>query len=441
MVMKASDATLTDSAAQKAYDLLTAEDDGRACRDIPEQVCDEQPKNFSLHVISLSLTKTADAFINPKLILSWLLTSLGAPAHFVGLLVPVREAGSLLPQLFTAGYIRAMPLRKYAWAIGSMMQGLCAAGMAIAALTLEGNALGWTIIVLLALLALSRSVCSVSYKDVLGKTVGKTRRGTATGTAATIAAALTIAYALLITSGLIEKASLVIFGLFFAALFWLTAGSLFIRLKENQGATEGGENLMALARENLHVLIDDRDLRLFIIARSLLVSTALAPPFMLALNADSISNKLSGLGWLLLAASTASLLTSYVWGRQADRSSRKVLVLAGLIGAVALGLTVLADIAGLLSHAAILPVLLFGLMIAYGGVRLGRSVHLVDIADENKRAIYTALSNTIIGLFLLLTSLFSLIANLYGEAVVLSVFALMCLLSIWPALLMREAQN
>lgn len=441
MATKQSDTALAESAAQKAYDLLTAEDDGRACRDIPEQVCDEQPKNFSLHVTSLSLTKTADAFINPKLILSWLLTSLGAPAHFVGLLVPIREAGALLPQLFTAGYIRAMPLRKYAWAIGSMLQGLCAAGIGIAALTLEGNALGWTIITLLALLALSRSVCSVSYKDVLGKTIGKTRRGTATGTAATIAAALTIAYALLITSELIEKASLVVFGLFFAALFWLTAGSLFIGLKENPGATEGGENLLSLARQNLHVLIEDRELRLYIIARSLLVSTALAPPFMLALNADSISNNLSGLGWLLLAASTASLLTSYVWGRLADRSSRKVLILAGLIGAVALALTVLADVAGLLNHAAILPALLFGLMIAYGGVRLGRSVHLVDIADENKRAIYTALSNTIIGVFLLLTSLFSLIANLYGEAVVLSVFAAMSLLSIWPALLLQEAQD
>jgi hypothetical protein len=118
-----------------------------------------------------------------------------------------------------------------------------------------------------------------------------------------------------------------------------------------------------------------------------------------------------------------------------------VLILAGVIGAVALGLTVLADVAGLLKHAAILPALLFGLMIAYGGVRLGRSVHLVDIADENKRAIYTALSNTIIGVFLLLTSLFSLIANLYGEAVVLSLFAAMSLLSIWPALLLQEAQD
>jgi MFS family permease len=197
---------------------------------------------------------------------------------------------------------------------------------------------------------------------------------------------------------------------------------------------------LKLAREHLYLLTADREFRLFIITRSLLVSTALAPPFMLALNAELISNNLSGLGWLLLASSGASLLTSYVWGRLADRSSRRVLLLSGLIAGTALSLTVIADSMALLSQPWLLPVLLFILMMAYGGVRLGRSVHLVDIADEDKRAIYTALSNTLIGLVLLLTSLFSLIANLYGEAVVLSLFALMSFLSMWSAFLMHEAQ-
>jgi hypothetical protein len=431
--------SLSDSAARTAYDLLTAEDDGRVCRDIPEQLCDEQPRNFSTHVVSLALTKTADALLNPKLILSWLLTTLGA-SQFVGLLVPIREAGALLPQLFIADRIRNMPLRKYAWAVGSALQGLCAGGIAMAAMLLEGDALGWTIISLLTLLALSRSICSVSYKDVLGKTVGKSRRGTATGSAATVAAAMTIAYAVLIASGLFDKINIVIIGLIFATFFWLTAGFLFSTLKETAGATEGGANPVSMARENLRYLIDDRELRLFIITRSLLLSTALAPPFMLALKAESMQESLHGLGWLLLASSLASLLSSYVWGRLSDRSSRKVLLLAGLGGGVSLTLTVIASQQNWLSLPWLLPFLLFSLMIAYGGVRLGRSVHLVDIADQDKRAIYTALSNTIIGIILLLTSLFSIIASLYGEAFVLAMFALMSFASMTSAYLMREAQ-
>jgi len=120
----------TESAAELAWNTLTAEDDGRACKDIPEQACDEQSRNFSTHILSLSLTKTADAFVNPKLILSWILTTLGAPAYFIGLLVPIREAGSLLPQLFIADTVRSLALRRYIWLLGSLIQGLSAAGMA-----------------------------------------------------------------------------------------------------------------------------------------------------------------------------------------------------------------------------------------------------------------------------------------------------------------------
>ena len=38
-----------------------------------------------------------------------LLGALGAPAVFVGFLVPIREAGVLLPQLLIAAYIRRLP--------------------------------------------------------------------------------------------------------------------------------------------------------------------------------------------------------------------------------------------------------------------------------------------------------------------------------------------
>jgi hypothetical protein len=79
-------------------------------------------------------------------------------------------------------------------------------------------------------------------------------------------------------------------------------------------------------------------------------------------------------------------------------------------------------------------------MVAYEGVRMGRSIHLVDIADQDKRAIYTALSNSIIGVFLLLGGLFSIVSHWYGELVVLLVFALMSFSSMISAYLMKEAQ-
>ena len=133
------------------YETLTSEDDGRVCRDIPETACQEQPGNFLKHVLSLAATKTGDGFADPKLVLSWLLSTLGAPAFAIGLLVPVREAGALLPQLVIAGWIRSLQRRKWVWAVGSLVQGLAVLGMAFSAVRLEGSAAGWAILALLAL--------------------------------------------------------------------------------------------------------------------------------------------------------------------------------------------------------------------------------------------------------------------------------------------------
>jgi hypothetical protein len=148
----------------------------------------EQKQNRHIHTFSLSLTKLGDGVVDPKLVLSWLLTYLGAGAGFVGLLVPLREAGALLPQLFTAVKLRQFAVRKWWWIVGSLIQGLAVLLMAFIAFTLEGDTAGLLIVLLVAIFALARSICSVSYKDVLGKTVDKSVRGRVTGTASSIAA-------------------------------------------------------------------------------------------------------------------------------------------------------------------------------------------------------------------------------------------------------------
>lgn len=107
--------------ARALHDILTGDDESRLCKDIPDEACKHQPRNFAIHILSLAATKTGDGLADPKLVLAWLLGALGAPAATIGLLVPIRESLALLPQLFTAPVIRAMPIRKWAWAIGSLV--------------------------------------------------------------------------------------------------------------------------------------------------------------------------------------------------------------------------------------------------------------------------------------------------------------------------------
>lgn len=386
-----------------------------------------EPANFLRHAASLSMSKIADGLIDPKLVLSWLLTHLGASAVFIGLLVPIREAGALLPQLFTAPRVQAMARRKWAWVAGSLGQGAAAAGIALAALTLTGAIAGAVICALLAVLAVARSICSVSYNDVLGKTVGQSRRGAVTGLSSSLGAGAVVIFALLLMTGLVDRATLVLGAIALAAVLWLGAGLFFSTLWEEPAPGKAG----TAALGQLSLLRADPQLRRFICARGLLTATALAPPYIVLLGAEAGHGTFDRLGALVLASSIASFLSSWVWGRMADRSSRKVLMLSGLAGSVALVAAVLLDLAGASGTIWALPLVLFVLMIAYHGVRQGRSIYLIDMAPKDRRAAYTAVSNTVIGVLLLGSGIFGALASLAGAKVTLMIFAAMSLAAIW----------
>jgi hypothetical protein len=353
------------------------------------------------------------------------------------LLVPVREAGALLPQLVISGAVHGMARRKRAWAAGSAGQGLAAIGMVAVGLTLTGPLAGALVVGLLALLALSRSVCSVSYKDVLGKTVGKTRRGAATGAAASTASTGVILFALALILDLGDRLVLVLGALTLAAAAWLIAAVAMVLMREEAQPGEALSTRQSIAQ--LSILTDRPQLARFIAARAALVGTALAPPYLVLL--ASGENAARQLGALLLASAVASFLSSFVWGRLSDRSARRVLILSGLAGAASLGLALAVDGAGLSGTSWAIPVVLFLLMVAYHGVRMARSTYLVDMARPDDRATYTAVSNTLVGLFLLLAGAVS--AGLAAMSVPLALWAflVMSLAGAWIAAGLDEVEH
>ncbi|MBF9031381.1 MFS transporter [Rhodobacterales bacterium HKCCE3408] len=397
-----------------------------------------EARNALTHVVSLSLTKMADGLIDPKLVLSWLLTTLGAPALFVGLLVPVREAGALLPQIFLAPQLSRLRRRKWAWVAGSFVQGVAALCTAVAGFALGGIAAGVAVVLALAVLAVARSLCSVSYKDILGRTVGKTRRGTVTGLASTVSSVAVIIFAGALMLQIVPREPLVLAALALAGCYWIAAAALFSTLKEE--ATEPAKS----ERQALNVfakLKEDEVLRRFVIVRGLLTSTALAPPFLVLLAAGQGEEAFGALGALVLASALSSFLSSYVWGRLADRSSRKVLILSGLAGAVALAAALLLSAFGIFTSAVPVAATLFALMIAYRGVRQGRSTYLVDMAPEDRRSDYAAVANTVIGVLLLGSGAFGALASVAGPGWSVGGFGLMALAAAWVARGLPEVEK
>ncbi|MEW5682563.1 MAG: MFS transporter [Pseudomonadota bacterium] len=419
---------------KKAYQVLFEEDDGRACKDIPDAACSALPTNFFLLLIAQSLTALADLISNPKTVLSWLGATLGVPAGFIAWFVPLREAGAMLPQLLIGAWVRQFAIRKRFLLGGSVVQAAALAGMALCALTLQGFTAGLVILSLLLLFSLARGFNSVAMKDVVGKTIPKGRRGRLGGIATAIAGMMTAGCAVTLYQQ--DAASAVTYSmlLFIAAALWLLAALLFTAIREHAGATDGGENAWQQALSNISLLKQDNTLRNFVLCRAMLSSSALALPFIVVLTQQHSADA-KMLAVLLVASSLATALIGPLWGKLADSNSKTVLFYAGLLSAAGCAATLLLSAQSLIAPLWALPVLFVVLSIAHGGVRLARKTYLLDIATGNTRTDYVSVSNSVIGLFLLVMGA---VAALFASYSVNAVIGLFCLLNLVGAVISRR---
>ncbi|WP_111495494.1 MFS transporter [Marinobacter bohaiensis] len=426
---------------EKLYSLIANEEDARVCTDISDDACQEVPRNFFLILGSLVLTKLGDLLISPKTVLAWLLGAVGAPA-LVAWLVPIRESGSLIPQMVIGAWVRQRPVRKWFWVGGSLGQAVSVAAMAGSVWFLDGNAAGLGVVGALILFSLARGFCSVAMKDVQGKCVPKTRRGRLGGLATTIGGSATVLLTVLLFWERGEPTLpfyVSLLGL--AAVLWVIASVLFSGIEEEPGETSGGGHALQEAIRNLSLLRDDAPFRHFVITRALLLCSALASPYFVLLAQQQDDS-----GWLLgsflLASSLASSVSATVWGWMADRSSRQVMIRGAVIAS---GVCLVIGVWNLITGESasspwFYPAAFFVLSIAHAGVRLGRKTYLVDMAGGNKRTDYTSVSNTVIGVLLLVTGGISALASLISPTAVILLLGLMGAAGTVSAVRLKEVE-
>jgi hypothetical protein len=446
MILNVTSATASrGQTLEELYNRITGDEDARVCKDIPETACKDQPHNFFAYLGANLLGKVADEIASAKLVIPWLFGALGVPATFTGFLVPIREAGVLLPQLAVGAVVRRLSIRKGVWLWGAALSALSLFGMAAVALSLEGAAAGSGILLALVLFSLARGLCSVSAKDVLGKTVSKSRRGALMGWSASLSGVAVLAIGLWLGVADLPGAGLRVFaGLLIAGgILWILAAFLFATIKEPAGATAGGGNALAVALGQLRLLVDDAPFRGYLFARGLLLSVALAPPFYVLLAQEQAGSGLMGLGALIIANGLATSLSSPFWGYLGDRSSRIVMASAAA-GAGLLGLLIFAATTlgwGGVMSAPGLALIFFLLNVMHGGVRLGRKVYLVDLAGGEQRAAYVAVSNTLIGVLMLAGGLIGLLGDWLGAAATVLALGLLSLIAAAYILTLAEVSE
>lgn len=412
---------------ERLHDALV--DDEASERDeLPPEVAAAVPANGVRQIAAMTLQKVGDLIVDAKTVLAWLLAATGAPASFIGFLVPIRDAGSMVPQLLLAPFVRRLPVRKWVWVAGGVVQALAVVAMAAVTATLTGVAAGVGILTALLVFSLARAGSSFASKDVLGRTQPKGVRGQINGLATVGAgvAAITVGVGLRLVGGEDTPPSTFAWLLLGGAAAWFLAAAVYATVREapttpdtDTGRTEALTGAVALLR-------DDRPFRRFVLARSLLLVSALSPPFVVALATERGGAGLEGLAAFVVSSGIASLTAGRFWGRRSDRSSRTTMQwAAGLSSAIIVAFVAATRVEAIAEVALLYPATYLLLAVAHTGSRIGRKTYVVDLAEGDKRSDYIAVSNTAMGLILLAVGAATAgVAALGAEAALLLLAAL-----------------
>lgn len=400
------------------YEKMMNEEDARVCKAIDEKACNVVPGNFFITLISYFFNKLADSVANMKVIIPWIMESLNVPLFLISFLVPLKESGALLPQLLIAAYVRKLPIRKYVWSLGALLQAFSMIGIGLVAWNMQGLNAGIAIISLIVVLSLARGLSSVAAKDVIGKTIPKTRRGSLNGYSGSLAGLIIIGlgiYFLVVGEKPFSPQNFGIL-LFLAGFFWIIAAVVYSRIEEFEGETDGGGNAISVALKKLTLLKTDKNFRLFVITRALFLCSVLSAPFFVILAQQHSQSSNYLLGLFILASGLADFSSSIIWGKLSDISSKRAMIIGATISTL-LGFLVFVlntFFENIFSIIWIMPLIYFILTVGYQGIRIGRKTYLVDLAGGNKRTDYVAVSNTVIGVVLLFTGFIGVLSSIMG---------------------------
>lgn len=393
-----------------------------------------ESRNASRFVIANGMQNLGDELVAAKTVLPWLFQSAGVPAGLTGLLVPIRESGSMLPQAALTQWVVNSPSRKRLWILGGIIQALAALGIAVAALLADGLLLGLTVLVLLGVLSLGRALSSITGKDVQGRTISKGKRGVVTGRATTLGGVSTlVAGGLLVFLGDVSLAAIVAL-LLVGAAAWGVASLVFTGIVEGESEGKSSIRKQNWWADTWGLFRHDKKFRDFVIVRSLMLVSALSTSFIVALSHSVGNDSLSGLAGFVLASGLAALLGGVVSGRLSDISSRKVMTYGAAIASTLLILIVLA--AGTLPQQwnfYLLPLGFFAINLVHTGIRVARKTYVVDMAEGDQRTRYVASANTLMGVILLLVGGVSAVIASAGNVAAIIFLAVIGFIGVWRA--------
>lgn len=409
-------------------------------------------RNFSLGLLNGAFFNLFTALLDPSLVLSWFVSQLTTSNFLIGLIVPIQHGGWFLPQLVVSSYLqrrqRKLPFYTYMAGVRVTIWGL----MTLAVFLIEDAAVLLVVFfILLAAYSLGSGLGGICFVDIVAKAIPPTRRGAFFGWRRFLGGLLALGGSLLVKYILDERRGLA-FPDNYAVLFLLSfftlcvaVGCFILVVEPLEPVNKAKITLGKQFRRALDLPRRDKNYRRFLTMRLLLMAAEIATPFYIIYAKRALSVSVSMVGVYLTGATMAGFASTLLWGRISDRRGNKLLIILSsslglFIPLIAMSIVPLADLLpGLREFTSGLFALVF--IVSGGskaGAMMGNMNFLLEIAPADDRPLYIGLTNTILGIALLASSVGGLIVDLVGFTVLFSLALAFYALALFLTLKLQE---
>ncbi len=417
-----------------------------------------QRRNFTFGVMNGVFFTLVSAFVSPTLVLALFVTKLGGSNILVGLLPAIATGCYLLPQLFVAARLQAMPkvMGWYTWP--GVVRCIAYALLTLAVWLLGSNSGNYGLLlglffVLYLIYSLTAGLSGVPWVVVVGKVVPPRRRGIFFGLR-NFGGSILALFASGLIKVLLDEQNGIGFPLNFVIIFAIT--TLLVSLgiatwavvkEPAQRTVQRAMGIMEMIRRGPQNLRADRSYRFFLFARIMLTLAAIADPFYIVYAVRQIGAPDSVAALYAAALTIASIAGNLIWSPLADYAgNRRMMFLTAItalaVPTAALLIPLLAN-AGWLGWVANIPgvggfagksggvvSVPFALVFIFSGLAVSaanviNTNVLLNIAPPPRRSEYIGYLNTVLGLVTFIPVVGGLLIDWFGFVPVFIVAATM----------------
>ncbi len=411
--------------------------------------------NFILYIINGACGGFGDALTSTPLVMTAFLSQVTTSNTLIALLGPLRDAGWYLPQFFLATWVDRQHSMLGAYRTSIAFRIAAWVAMVLAIFFIQDRTL-LVIAVLGATLAISflAGFAGLPFLLLTAKVIPAGRRGLVFGLRQFIGGVLGVAaggLVALILSGHLgfgypQNFAVVIGG---GSAGYAASYLVLLLIKEPMdeapATAHAGRNHPKLnLRQAWSIARGDAQYLRYIVMRIALLVGATCVPFLTVYAKRTLAVNDGFIGTLISVTLACGLLSNVVWARVSDHyGNRLVMMIAAAMGlafcVIAIFITRLTPDAsnGDIAHLALIG--LFGLSGAMQtGIQLASLPLMIEVAPASQQALYIGLSNTVMGVVILLTSSAGIIVDQLGYLGIFILSALAFAIALERSVRMRE---